>query len=156
MYLSYLKWHDMTSIQDCNPEAVHQQRRPFSTGAQEHFICELCVGRSSTTFRTVDGLLQHKPVFQSTIVYTAVMILDQMIKFAWQHQSVLRGFNSGSSSLPLTHCLWNLVLLSERKRETNLIIISVDRQDKNLKQDWTTWHVSSKSEDCVQDIWYII
>ena len=100
MYLSYLKWHDMTSIQDCNPEAVLQQRRPFSTGAQEHFICELCVGRSSTTFRTVDGLLQHRPVFQSTIVYTAVMILDQMIKFVWQHQSVLRGFNSGSSCLP--------------------------------------------------------
>lgn len=111
MYLSYLKWHDMTSIQDCNPEAVLQQRRPlrrpFSTGGQGHFTCELCVGRSSTTFRTVDGLLQHKPVCQSTIVYTAVMILDR-------------------------------------------------QQDKNLKQDWTTWHVSSKSEHCVQDIWYVI
>ena len=71
-------------------------------------------GRKSTLFASfasadrvlLFGLLmgccnRNQCVSPLLFIVTAVMILDQMIKFAWQHQSVLRGFNSGSSSLPI-------------------------------------------------------
>ena len=114
---------------DVNPRLQSRScTRPFSTGAQEHFICELCVGRSSTTFRTVDGLLQHKPVCQSTSVYTAVMILDQMIKFAWQHQSALRGFDSGSSCLP-----------------TDSLFVEFSSPFRNAKPTWSSSQLTSRT-----------